>query len=100
MRDAGRTGRGDTAAIGWTASHDAVEPSSLHTTPEELRLPSSGSSEIRLLFAFDPPREAIFLVAGDKAGRQQGWYREMIPVADERFARHLAELESGEADGR
>jgi hypothetical protein len=35
---------------------------------KELRPPSSGSTEIRLLFAFDPRREAIFLVAGDKAG--------------------------------
>jgi hypothetical protein len=67
---------------------------------KELRPPSSGSSEIRLLFAFDPRREAVFLVAGDKAGNWQGWYREMIPVADDRFARHLAELESGEAGQR
>jgi hypothetical protein len=50
-----------------------------------------------MLFAFDPRREAIFLVAGDKAGNWEGWYREMIPVADERFAQHLGELESGEA---
>jgi len=35
---------------------------------KELRPPSSGTTEIRLLFAFDPRREAIFLVAGDKAG--------------------------------
>jgi hypothetical protein len=67
---------------------------------KELRPPSSGSSEIRLLFAFDPRREAVFLVAGDKAGNWQGWYREMIPVADDRFARHLAELESREAGQR
>ena len=65
---------------------------------KELRPPSSGSTEIRLLFAFDPRREAIFLVAGDKAGNWDGWYREMIPVADERFARHLAELDAGRGD--
>lgn len=28
-----------------------------------------------MIFAFDPSREAIFLVAGDKAGQWQGWYR-------------------------
>ncbi len=67
---------------------------------KELRPPSSGTSEIRLLFAFDPRRETIFLVAGDKAGNWDGWYREMIPVADERYAEHLAELESGEAKKR
>lgn len=67
---------------------------------KELRPPSSGNSEIRLLFAFDPRREAIFLVAGDKAGNWEGWYRDMIPIADDRFAQHLAGLESGEASER
>jgi hypothetical protein len=68
---------------------------------KELRPPSSGTSEIRLLFAFDPRREAIFLVAGDKAGNWDGWYREAIPLADERLARHLAELDAeGEARKR
>ncbi len=70
------------------------------TIMKELRPPSPGSTEIRLLFAFDPRPEAIFLVAGDKAGNWDGWYREMIPVADERFAQHLAELDAGEAERR
>lgn len=30
---------------------------------KELRPPSAGSTEVRLLFAFDPAREAIFLEA-------------------------------------
>jgi hypothetical protein len=46
-----------------------------------------------VLFAFDPRREAIFLVAGDRAGNWEGWYRMAIPPADDRFARHLASLE-------
>ena len=72
---------------------DRVKGSQYHNM-KELRPPSSGSSEIRLLFAFDPRREAIFLVAGDKAGNWDGWYREAIPLADQRFARHLADLEA------
>jgi hypothetical protein len=36
---------------------------------KELRPPSAGRSEIRILFAFDPWRSAILLVAGDKSGR-------------------------------
>jgi len=63
---------------------------------KELRPPSVGSSEIRMLFAFDPRREAIFLVAEDKAGNWEAWYRKAIPLADERFAQHLAELEAEE----
>ncbi len=67
---------------------------------KELRPPSSGTAEIRLLFAFDPRREAIFLAAGDKAGNWEGWYREAIPLADKRFAQHLAEREEDEAKKR
>jgi hypothetical protein len=52
--------------------------------------PSSGSTEIRMLFAFDPRREAIFLVADDKAGNWDTWYRKAVPLADDRFAQHLA----------
>ena len=59
---------------------------------KELRPPSSRSSEIRMLFAFDPAREVIFLVAGDKAGNWERWYREAIPLADERFTEHLIAL--------
>jgi hypothetical protein len=72
---------------------DRVKGSRYHNM-KELRPPSSGTTEIRLLFAFDPRREAIFLVAGDKAGNWDGWYRKAIPLADERLARHLAELEA------
>lgn len=67
---------------------------------KELRPPSSGTTEIRLLFAFDPGREAIFLVAGDKAGNWDGWYRKAIPLADERFRQHLIELEAEKAKKR
>jgi hypothetical protein len=59
---------------------------------KELRPGSAGSSEIRMIFAFDPAREAIFLVAGDKSGRWQEWYRTAIPLADARFEEHLTKL--------
>ena len=55
---------------------------------------------MRLLFAFDPRREAIFLVAGDKAGNWDAWYRKAIPLADERFTQHLIELKAEEANKR
>ena len=65
---------------------------------KELRPQSAGSTEIRMLFAFDPRREAIFLVAGDKSGNWDAWYRKAVPLADERFAQHLAELEAEEEE--
>jgi len=46
---------------------------------KELRPASAGSSEIRILFAFDPVRSALLLVAGDKAGNWKGWYEHTSP---------------------
>ncbi len=66
---------------------------SRHHNMKELRPPSTGASEIRMLFAFDPNREAIFLVAGDKAGNWRRWYTDAIPIADQRLTEHVAELE-------
>lgn len=45
----------------------------------------------RVLFAFDPWRSSILLVAGDKAGRWRAWYREATPLAERRYATYLRE---------
>jgi hypothetical protein len=59
------------------------------STLEELRPGSSGNTEVRLLFVFDPQRRAVFLVGGDKAGKWSNWYRTAIPRAEEAYAEHL-----------
>jgi hypothetical protein len=41
---------------------------SLVRNMKELRPGSRGRSEIRILFVFDPVRQAVLLVAGDKVG--------------------------------
>lgn len=46
---------------------------------------------VRILFAFDPWRSTILLVAGDKAGRWNAWYTEAIPLAEQRYERYLKE---------
>jgi hypothetical protein len=43
---------------------------------KELRPGSAGRSEIRILHIFDPRRNAVLLVAGDKAGKWEAWYRQ------------------------
>ena len=58
---------------------------SRHHNMKELRPGSSGRSEVRILFAFDPRRRAILLVAGDKAGKWNRWYEQNVPIADDRF---------------
>jgi hypothetical protein len=51
---------------------------------------SAGRTEIRILFIFDPQRQAVLLVAGDKAGNWTRWYRDAIKLAEDRYARFLA----------
>ena len=58
---------------------------SRHKDMKDLRPGSRGRSEVRILFAFDPRRRAILLVAGDKAGNWRRWYTKNIPVADDLF---------------
>ena len=54
---------------------------------KELRVQFCGEPW-RILFAFDPDRAAILLVGGNKRGDKR-WYKTWIPLADERFRRHL-----------
>lgn len=68
---------------------------------KELRPASPGPSEIRIIFAFDPKRKAVMLLAGDKAKPKRsklkwsGWYRRAIPQAEEIYVNHLKQLEGG-----
>lgn len=66
--------------------------SSRHRNMKELRPGAAGRSELRILFAFDPERSAILLIAGDKARNWVRWYKENIPVADDLFDDHLDSL--------
>lgn len=71
---------------------------SRHSNMKELRPGSTGRSEIRLLFAFDPTRQAILLVGGDKSNNWRGWYDTNIPLADSRYDEHLTQLASRPTD--
>lgn len=67
---------------------DTLKGSSF-ATMEELRFSVDGGVW-RVAFAFDPDKQAVLLVAGDKAGvAQDRFYRTLIRKADERYARHL-----------
>ncbi|UEJ81318.1 type II toxin-antitoxin system RelE/ParE family toxin [Brachybacterium halotolerans subsp. kimchii] len=62
---------------------------SRHRNMKELRPGSAGRTELRVLFAFDPARQAILLVAGGKSGDWRGWYKRNIPRADDLFDAHV-----------
>jgi hypothetical protein len=55
----------------------------------------------RFIFAFDPARQAVVLVGGNKQGRNQAkFYRDLIKMADARFAAHVAALKASGRSGK
>lgn len=55
----------------------------------------------RVAFAFDPERQAVLLVGGDKAGaNQKRFYQRLIRTADERYRTYLAELTTARQEKR
>lgn len=73
---------------------------SKHANMKELRFSWEGQVW-RLAFAFDPQRQAILLVGGDKGGAdQKRFYKRLIAIADERFDEHLATLKNARPAGK
>lgn len=65
---------------------------SRHANMKEMRFRADNGAW-RVAFAFDPERQAILLVAGDKAGvAQKRFYKALITKADSRFDAHLETL--------
>jgi hypothetical protein len=60
---------------------------------KELRISSKGI--IRILFVFDPQRNAVLLLGGIKSTDRQWnrWYTTAIPLAEQIYKRHLKEKE-------
>lgn len=65
---------------------------SKHANMKELRA-STATAALRIVFAFDPARQAILLLGGNKSGvNQQRFYKVLIRQADKLFDEHLAKL--------
>lgn len=66
---------------------------SKYSNMKELRF-EAADGVWRVAFAFDPRRNAILLVAGDKSGvGQRRFYKQLIKKADARFESHLDQLQ-------
>jgi hypothetical protein len=57
----------------------------------ELRVQSSGRP-LRVFYVFDPSRQVVLLIGGDKTGRDR-FYEEMIPIAEMIYQNYLRETE-------
>ena len=60
----------------------------------ELRVQHMGEP-YRILYAFDPARQAVLLVGGNKVGKGNRWYEAAIRTAERLFADYLEEMEGG-----
>ena len=60
----------------------------------ELRIQHQGRP-YRVLYAFDPNRDAVLLLGGDKTGDDR-WYQIYVPIADRFYDEHLERLRRGE----
>ena len=54
----------------------------------ELRIQSQGDA-IRILYAFDPHRQAVLLVGDIKKGTERRFYKRMIDEAEKLYDEHL-----------
>ena len=69
---------------------------SRYANMKELRFKADGGVW-RVAFAFDPRRNGILLVAGDKSGASEAkFYKRLIDKADRRYKEHLETLEQKE----
>jgi hypothetical protein len=60
-----------------------------------------GHHQYRIAFAFDPKRQAILLLGGDKTGaNQRRFYNDLIHAAEAVLDRHLAQLAKQQAKER
>ena len=57
----------------------------------ELRIQHKGEP-YRVLYAFDPKRNAVLLLGGVKTGEER-WYEIHVPIADRIYQEYLKEME-------
>lgn len=74
--------------------HSSGVTNSKYSHMRELRVQHHGRP-YRILYAFNPLRNAILLIGGDKTGNNR-WYDQNIPIADELYKVHLQELKQEE----
>jgi hypothetical protein len=51
---------------------------------------SAGKSELRIVYAFDPSRDAVLIVGGDKSG-DKNFYERIIALAEKVWREYLGE---------
>ena len=66
---------------------------SRHQNMKELRAAKDGVLRVTLMF--DPRRQVILLLGGDKSGEWAAWYRWAVPMADDLYDTYLSVRDEG-----
>ena len=77
----------EVAAQRFPSASSAIKGSSI--AMRELRV-QSGGKPLRVFYVFDPKRQAVLLLGGDKTGDKR-FYESMIPKAERIYADYLKE---------
>ena len=87
-------------ALGLTLGypHSSQINGSKHGHMRELRI-QIGGRPFRVFYAFNPKRNAILLIGGDKTGDDR-FYELFVPLADAIYDQHLAELAAEDEAGK
>jgi hypothetical protein len=78
--------------------HSSAISNSRYPHMRELRIQHQGRP-YRVLYAFDPQRNAVLLIGGDKTGNDR-WYETFVPLADRLYEQHLNEIEEDNDHGK
>ena len=78
--------------------HSSGISNSRYPHMRELRIQHRGRP-YRVLYAFDPRRNAVLLIGGGKTGNDR-WYETFVPLADRLYQHHLNELEEDNDHGK
>lgn len=76
---------------------DHPHTSALKNTKHALRELRINYQAYRVVYAFDPRRDAVLIIGGDKTGDDR-FYERIIPVAEQIWEQYLQEQRVGEHD--
>ena len=82
---------GDSAAAGWN------EMGSIKGSKRRLRELRNQGKPIRVFYSFDPRRDAVLLLGGDKTGDER-FYERLLPKAEKIWETYLREQRTGKYD--
>lgn len=71
------------------AFHGTTKQALTHLLARDIRPTDQHLDWLRVLFCFDPRRQVILLLGGDKTGEWNDWHEWAVPLADDLYDEYL-----------